>query len=148
MRVFFDASVIIAAMLSPTGGSAYVLKYVKAGKIAGVTSQTVINEILEEDKTKRLKKSKAEIENFIAKSGLVVREEITLEEIEPYQNRVDAEDAHLIAGANLTKCAYLVSLDKKHLIREDIKREFLPLKIVSPKELIEEILTETGTKNS
>ncbi len=148
MRVFFDASVIIAAMLSPTGGSACVLKYVKAGKIVGVTSQTVINEILEEDKTKRLKKSKAEIEDFIANSGLVVREEITLEEIEPYQNRVDAEDAHLIAGANLTKCAYLVSLDKKHLIREDIKREFLPLKIVSPKELIEEILTETGTKNS
>ncbi len=78
----------------------------------------------------------------------MVREEITLEEIEPYQNRVDAEDAHLIAGANLTKCAYLVSLDKKHLIREDVKKEFLPLKIVSPKELIEEILTGTGTKNS
>ncbi len=64
MRVFFDASVIIAAMLSPTGGSAYVLKYAKAGKIVGITSQTVINEILDEDKTKRLKKSKAEIEDF------------------------------------------------------------------------------------
>lgn len=148
MRVFFDASVIIAAMLSPTGGSALLLKYAKAGKIVGITSQTVINEILEEDKTKRLKKSKAEIEDFIANSGLVVREEISLEEIEPYQNRVDVEDAHLIAGANLTKCAYLVSLDKKHLIREDIKKKFLPLKIVSPKELIEEILTGTDTKNS
>lgn len=137
MRVFFDASVIIAALLSPTGGSALLLKYIKAGKIVGITSQTVINEILEEDKTERIKKSKAEIEDFIAKSGLVVTEEVTLEEIAQYQNRVDVEDAHLIAGANLTKCVYLVSLDKKHLIRDDVKKEFLPLKIVSPKELIE-----------
>ncbi len=140
MRVFFDASVIIAALLSTTGGSALLLKYIKAGKIIGITSQTAINEVLEEDKTKKLKKSKAEIENFIARSMLAVREEITLEEIEPYRKRVDVEDAHLIAGATLTKCAYLVSLDKKHLVREDVKRKFLPLKIVSPKELIEEIL--------
>ena len=140
MKVFFDASVIIAAMLSPTGGSALLLKYIKSGKITGITSQTVINEILEEDKAERLKKSKSEIEDFIVCSALVVREEITLEEIEPYKNRVDVEDAHLIAGANLTKCAYLVSLDKKHIIREDIKKEFLPLKIVSPKELLERII--------
>lgn len=141
MRVFFDASVIIAALLSPTGGSALLLKYVKAGKIVGVTSQTVINEILEEDKSKKLKKSKAEIEDFIVRSGLVVREEVTLEEIEEYHNRVDREDAHVIAGATLTKCAYLVSLDKKHLVREDVKKEFLPLKIVSPKELLESIVS-------
>ncbi|MBU3979522.1 putative toxin-antitoxin system toxin component, PIN family [Patescibacteria group bacterium] len=140
MRVFFDASVIIAALLSTTGGSALLLKYIKAGKIIGITSQTAINEVLEEDKTKKLKKSKAEIENFIARSMLAVREEITPEEIEPYRKSVDVKDAHLIAGATLTKCAYLVSLDKKHLVREDVKRKFLPLKIVSPKELIEEIL--------
>src|SRR5574340_412222 len=116
MRVFFDASVIIAALLSPTGGSALLLKYVKAGKILGIISQTVVNEILEEDKIEKFKKSREEIEDFIAKSELVVREEITLEEIREYQNRVDIEDAHLIAGAKLTECAYLVSLDKKHLV--------------------------------
>ena len=70
----------------------------------------------------------------------MVRERVSLEEIRPYKNKVDIEDAHLIAGANLTKCTYLVSLDKKHLIREDIKKKFLPLKIVSPKELLEEIV--------
>lgn len=141
MRVFFDASIIIAALLSPGGGSARLFKFIKAGIIIGLTSQTVIEEILEEDKPKKIKRTKGEIGQFIAESGLIVREAITLREIEPYQNRVDVEDAHLIAGAKLTKCSYLVTLDKKHLLRTDIQKEFLPLRIVSPRELLEEIVS-------
>lgn len=138
MRVYFDASVIIAAILSPNGGSSLLLKYVNLGRIRGITSQTVIDEIL--DKTEKLKKSKGDIQQFIVVSGLVVRESIATEEIEPYQNQVDVEDAHLVAGAKLTKCTYLVTLDKKHLLRSDIKEKFLPLCILSPKELLEEII--------
>lgn len=140
MRVYFDASIIIAALLSKTGGSSLLLEYVKLKKVIGIASQTVIDEIVEEDKFTKLKKSKEEIEQFIARSGLLIRDSITVKEIEPYQDMVDVEDAHLIAGANLTKCAYLVTLDKKHLLREEIKRNFLPLKIVPPKELLEEMV--------
>ena len=140
MRVFFDASVIIAALLSPSGGSSQLLKYVKLGKITGITSQTVIEEILEEDKFSRIKKSKREIEQFIVDNRLIVRKPITIGEIEPYQGLVDIEDAHLIAGANLTRCRHLVTLDKKHLLRPDIQKKFLPLKIVSPGQLLEELV--------
>src|SRR4051794_38009371 len=141
-RVFFDASVLIAAFLSPMGGSALLLQFIKTGDIVGVTSQTAIDEVLEEDKPTKLKKPKQEIERFIVASGLVVREAITRTEIEPYQDLIDAEDVHLIAGANLTNCSHLVSLDKKHVLREDIKERFLPLKIVSPKELLQELFAE------
>lgn len=140
MRVFFDASVIIAALLSPSGGSSLLLKLVRADKIIGITSQTVVEEILEEDKFNKLKKSQDEIEEFIATSALLIRNFISSDEIKPYQDQIEIEDAHLIAGANLTKCSYLVTLDKKHLLNKEIKEEFLPLKIVSPKELIEEII--------
>ena len=112
MRVYFDASVIIAALLSPTGGSALLFQFIKTGTIAGVVSQTVLEEVLEEDKPKRIKRSVEQIEQFIAESGLIVREAITEEEIAPYHDQVDKEDAHLIAAANLTKCTYLVTLDK------------------------------------
>lgn len=140
MRVFLDASVLIAALLSPTGGSSLLLKYVTAGKITGIISQTVIEEILEEDKFTKIKKTKIEIEQFIAQNGLIVRKPITVEEIKPYQDLIDIEDAHLVAGANLTKCQYLVSLDKKHVLRPDVQKKFLPLKIVSPGQLLEEIV--------
>ena len=142
MRVFFDASIIIAALLSKTGGSSQLFKFIKAGIITGITSQTVIEEILEEDKPKKLKKSKEEIVNFITRSQLIIRKPITLEEIEPYQNLIDVEDTHLVAGANLTKCTHLVSLDKKHVINPNVQKKFLPLRIVSPKELIEEIVSD------
>ncbi len=141
MRVYFDASVIIAALLSKTGGSSLLVKYIKQCRITGVTSQTVVDEVLEEEVMKRIKKSKKKIEHFIAQSKLAVRESITAEEITPYKDQVDVKDAHLIAGANLTKCSHLVTLDKKHLLREDIQKRFLPLRIVSPKELLEEILS-------
>ena len=137
MRVFFDASVIIASILSETGGSSKLLRYIRAGKFVGITSQTAVDEVLE--KTQKIKKSKNEIESFIAESKLLVRKKITLEEIQPYSGLVDIEDAHLIAGAKLTGCTHLVSLDKKHILREDIQKKFLPLLIVSPKMLLEEI---------
>ncbi len=140
MRVFFDASVIIAALLSPTGGSSLLLQYIKTRTIIGITSQTVLEEMLEEDKPKKLKRSHEEIGKFIAHSGLIVRESINAQEIAPYKNDVDEEDAHLFAGALLTKCSYLVSLDKKHVVRPDIQKKFLPLRIVTPNELFEEIL--------
>lgn len=140
MRVFLDASVLIAALISPTGGSSLLLKYVAAGKVTGIISQTVIEEILEEDKFAKIKKTKIEIEQFIAQSSLIVRKPITVEEIKPYQDLIDIEDAHLVAGANLTKCQFLVSLDKKHVLRPDIQKKFLPLKIVSPGQLLEKIV--------
>lgn len=140
MKVFFDASVIIAAMLSSTGGSALLFQYIKLGEITGITSQTVIDEVIEKDKAKKLKRSKQDIERFISQSGLLVRKRVTPSEIVTYQDSVDIKDAHLIAGARLTKCAYLVSLDKKHLLKAEIKEKFLPLRIVSPKELLEEIV--------
>lgn len=142
MRVYFDASVIIAALLSPFGGSSQLFKYIKRKVLVGITSQTVIDEILEEDKTIKLKKSEEEIELFIAQSGLIVRESITIGEITSYRGLIDVEDAHLVAGAVLTKCDYLVTLDKKHLLREDIRKRFLPLGIVSPKDLLTEIISD------
>lgn len=141
MRVYFDASVIIAALLSPLGGSSQLFKYIKQGVITGITSQTVIDEILEEGKSVKLKKSKEEIEYFIVASGLIVRESITEDEIIPYKGLVDAEDAHLIAGAVLARCTYLVTLDKRHLLRADIKERFLPLQIITPKELLADIVS-------
>jgi putative PIN family toxin of toxin-antitoxin system len=142
MRVFFDASVIIAALLSPTGGSSLLLRFIKTQTIVGITSQTVIDEVLEQES--KLNKTQGEIANLIAASGLVIRELVTLDEIRPYENLIDKEDAHLIAGAKRTKCTYLVSLDKRHVLRDEVRARFLPLKIVTPKELLRELVSQSG----
>ena len=139
MRVYIDASVIIAALLSPSGGSALVLTYVKQGKIIGITSQTVLFEVLK--KTAKIKKSPAKIHAFINLNRLLVRQPLTISEITPYQKFVsDPKDVHVVAGAKLTKCHYLITLDKRHLLKSDVQKKVLPLQIVSPKEMLEKLV--------
>jgi len=138
VKIYLDASVIIPAILSSAGGSAKLIKFVTLGLVAGVTSQNVIEEI--ERNCVKIHKSPEEIRHFIHENSVLIRKKINPSDIAGYKDIPDTKDAHIIAAALLTKCTYLVTLDKKHLLGEDIKKRFLPLRIVSPKELLEEIV--------
>lgn len=134
-RVFFDASVIIAAILSPGGGSAKLLACAKNKTIIAVTSQTVIDEVI--DHTEKIHKTPEEISSYIKESGMIVRERITQTEIEKVSGIIDSTDAHVLVGSRGAKCQYLLTLDKKHLLRDDVRRLVAPLHIVNPKKLLE-----------
>lgn len=133
-KVFFDASVIIAAILSPTGGSAKLIKLAKNKSIIAITSQTVIDEV--SDHAEKIHKTPEEISWYIKESGLLVRERVTQAEIEKVSAVIDSTDAHLLVGARGAVCQYLVTLDKKHLLRSDVQKIVAPLRIVNPKELL------------
>lgn len=71
-KVFFDASVIIAAIISPKGASFELLKYASKKKIIAITSKTVINEVLANlDKIEHF--SEEELDTFIINNKIVVR---------------------------------------------------------------------------
>lgn len=135
IKIFLDASVIIAAMLSQSGGSAKIIKLGHLGSWAQIVSQTVIDEV--KDHSEKIGKSSEEIDQFIKNNNILVRKRVTTSEIKYLEGLVEYTDAHLIAGANLTKCEYLITLDKKHLLKEDIKNKFKPLKIVNPEEFLQ-----------
>ena len=136
-KIFLDASVIIAAMLSPKGGSAKVIKLGQSGDWIQITSQTVIDEV--KDHTEKIGKSATEIDQFIKEHSVIVRQRMTKSEIKPFIELVDESDAHLIAGSKLTEADFLVTLYKKHLLKEDIKKRFKPLNIVSPEDLLRQV---------
>lgn len=140
MRVYFDASVVITAMLSSSGGSALLLEYVKLRTFVGITSQTIVDEVIE--KAAKIGKSVQDIETFIADSGLLVRKRITRKESQSYQDLLDIEDAHVVAGAILTRCDSLVTLDKRHLLRREVKEKYKSLHFVTPKELLQDIISK------
>lgn len=134
-KVFFDASVIIAAILSPTGGSAKLITFAKNKSIIAITSQTVIDEVT--DHAEKIHKTLEDISSYIKDSGLLVRERVTQAEIKKLSCVVDVADAHLMVGARGSACLYLVTLDKKHLLRRpDVQKMVAPLRIVNPKELL------------
>lgn len=138
IRIYLDASVIIAAMLSPTGGSAKLIQFVRLGAVAGITSQTAIAEI--EENALKIGKTSSETRQFIFNNRIIVRKRINKTEEEPYQGLVEEEDIHIVAGAKLTKCDYLVTLDKKHLLKDEVKKLVKPLKVVNPKEYLEKVV--------
>lgn len=138
IKIYLDASVIVPAMLSSVGGSAKLIKFIKLGLVVGITSQNVIEEI--ERNSVKINKSTQEIRQFIQKNLILIRKKISTGDYAEYKNIIDIKDAHVVAGARLTKCDYLVTLDKKHLLKEDIQKRFLPLKIVSPKQLLKDLI--------
>lgn len=138
MKVYFDASVIIAALLSPSGGSALSISLVQHKLVVGITSQTVIDEVI--NNSSKIHQPINSIHDFISETSLVVRSRLTEEEISPYVNKVAIKDAHVLAGAIRSHCDYLVTLDKKHLLIPSLRDTVPELVILSPKELLERVI--------
>ena len=135
-RVFFNASVILSGLNSPTGGSAKLLLWVKQKKIKGIISQIILEEVIHRAPKLGLKSNAVELQvqsifKFILPPPKAVTtslyKEITL----------DPGDAHVLASCHETSCQFLVSLDQKHIL--SLKHKTLPFHVVSPGELIKQL---------
>lgn len=137
-RVFFNASVIIAGLNSPSGGSAKLLKQAKQKQIIGIISEIIMDEVLRH--SDKLGKSKAEIEKDVKKIFPSISPAPYATEVEKWQKIVlDAGDAHVLASTKESKSKFLVTLDQKHLLMlQNNVKEYC---IVSPKQLIEHLET-------
>ncbi len=135
-KVFFNASVIIAGLHSPNGGSGKLLSWVREKKINGVISETVLDEVEKHtDKTGLTK-------DLAMKMVLALFPQISTapnkKYVEKYHYLVtDRGDSHVFASCETLKVSYLVSLDKKHILI--LTGKIRRLRIVSPKQLIESL---------
>lgn len=133
--VFFNASVILAGFKSPKGGSGKILLWVKQGRIKGIISEIILDEILRNA-------LKIGFDRLVLEKK--IKEIFHIEEA-PKQEIVDQfgriviyfGDAHVLASSKQAKADYLVSLDQKHILSlTDQIKEF---KIITPGELIQKI---------
>lgn len=58
---------------------------------------------------------------------------------------VGEKDAHVLAAALECKAAYLLTLDRRHLITPAVGRAHLPLKVITPGDFLREIAAQTST---
>jgi predicted nucleic acid-binding protein len=132
-KVFFNASVILAGLKSPAGGSGKLLNWCRNQKINGVISEIVADEATRHADKIGVKPAHLQLtlktifsqifdapaEKNAIKFGKIV---------------VDPGDAHILASCYEIKPNFLVTLDKKHLLILQGKIKWI--KIVSPGELI------------
>ena len=140
LKVFFDSSVLFSAIYSDKGASRKLVELVKKKVIVGIITENVIEELKANILKFKTPISSSEIDEFIQQSQFLVREEVSLEEIQPYLNLVEEKDAHILAGAILTKSDFLVTLDKKHLNNKSVKEKVKEVIIISPKEFLLKII--------
>lgn len=132
--VFFNASVIIAGVLSPKGGSAKVINWVKKGKIQGVISEIVFNEVLRH--SDKINKSEEVLASEILKFNFIVAKAPNKLDSKFRKIVLDPGDIHVLTSALQTKVKYLVTLDAKHIL--SLSNKVKGFKIITPGELIKE----------
>lgn len=138
IRVFFNASVILAGLRSTKGASGVLLSWIKKQKITGVISEIVWSEVLRN--THNLGLSQEDTKQWMEKHLLIITAP-EQSKFAPYENRViDAGDIHLFVSTEESKSDYLVSLDKKHVLA--LQKQITLFHIVSPRELIEGVRME------
>jgi predicted nucleic acid-binding protein len=131
--VFFNASVILAGIRSPAGGSGALLKLVQTGTIRGIISEIIVDECKRH--ASEVTKTTETIEHILYRYRFMLIAAPSLKEVKRYISRVlDDGDAHVLASASACHAKYLVSLDKKHILA--VKNNVSEYLIVSPGELL------------
>ena len=133
--VFFNASVIIAGILSPKGGSAKVIGWVKRGKIHGIISEIIFNEVLKN--ADKINKSEEVVANDILKFKFLIVKAPNKLDAKFEKIALDPGDIHVLTSALQSKVKYLISLDAKHIL--SLSNKVKDFKIVTPGQLIKEI---------
>lgn len=133
-KVFFNASVILAGLASPGGGSAKLLGWGQQKRFRGIISEIIADEVMR--RASKLGIGTAQASTMLYRGFAVVMPPPTVDLVDRYKAMViDHGDAHVLASAWASKSDFLVSLDKKHIL--SLKKKIKTVKIVSPGELIE-----------
>lgn len=136
IKVFLDASVIIAGLYSPTGGSALILRLIEKNKIIGLTSQAVLGEV-QRNVVKKMPEKVKYYTELTYNGNITVLDYPDKKDVSLWYDVIEAKDAHVLASCVKSKADFLVTLDRKHFMLPDVQKE-VPFKIVTPKELIEQ----------
>lgn len=139
IRVFADASVLIAATLSKTGSSRVIYELAMSNKIYLILTDQVVKEA-------RLSlKKKYGTEHLSLFYSLIgdVKESILAtpekKEIEVFTDIIlDIDDRHVLAGAMRHNADVLITLDRKHFFTEKIKNAKLSFQIQLPGDFLNE----------
>jgi len=111
VRIFLDASIWLAALGRPEGGSGKILNHCAAGEAIPLVTVGVLAEVRRN--VGKVGATMAELEALVlrVRPFLVA---IRAADLEPWKAVIE-KDRHVIAGAVLGRADFLVTFDRKHL---------------------------------
>ncbi len=136
--VFFDASCLIAAAGSPSGGSAFLLTLCARGLLRGAVSQLVL---LEAERNIAGKLGIGVLNSFhrlVVLTPLAVVPVPPLEERLAYRAVVGEKDDHVMAASVAAGAAFLLTLDRR--LEARVNQAGFPVRALAPGEFIRNVL--------
>lgn len=139
LTVFLDASVILAGLASPNGGSGKLFAAAIKKKLTLITTPLIINEVKRH--LGKLKLKEKQLTDCLNQNLISLKSNPKTELIQHFNKFTqDPNDAHVLAGAISTNCRILLTLDKKHLLTTKAKKALKPIQILSPKEFWQQLI--------
>jgi len=140
--VFLDASVLVAAARSPTGGSALVLEVCRGSRFRAALSARVV---LEARVNIAEKFGEAELVRFYQQLAGLEPEMVSpppSERLAQGASLVGEKDSHVLAAALEGGAGYLLTLDRRHLITPAIQAAGLPVAVMAPGDFLKQVFTQ------
>lgn len=137
-RVFIDTSVLIAAVLSPDGGSRKLFRLAEVGILQLVVGPNVLREADEVIRLKRLS-STPQLAQLLSISGVETSAAPSTRQVGTAKAYVHySPDAYILAEAIQAKPDWFVTHDKEHFLKKRGKID-LPFEIGTPGDLIQRL---------
>ena len=134
IKVFIDTSVLIAGVASLTGASAAVLDLCEAESIQMVISRQVLVEA-DRNFSAKLPGLINEFRQFIRNLVPLMVEDPPAAAVERAAGLIDRKDAAILAAAIESKVEFLITLDKKHFLKQKVQRN-IPIEICTPSDFL------------
>jgi predicted nucleic acid-binding protein len=134
LKVFLDTSALIAGIASSTGSAREILRLAELELIEIEMSRQVIVEADRNIETK-LPDMLYEYREFIKLLAPLLVDDPSRNDIKKYLDLIDPDDAPILAATKLSGVDFLITWDKKHFLKKDIK-PVADMKICSPGEFL------------
>lgn len=144
LRLFLDASVIIAGIASLTGASGIILSLCEAGQVQAVVSEAVLDEC-QRNIQRKLPEMMPRFQRVMKALKLEVVPYPPLEQVRRCERIIHRKDAHILAAAMEARPDYLITLDATHFLKDLSVGQKSGLKIVLPGDFLGEVIKAGST---
>lgn len=135
-RVFFDASALIAASASASGGSAFVATLCTRGLATPLVTRLVLWEAERNLRAKFAASALLELYRLLGALEPEVVPAPTPGAVRLAGAIVSSKDAHVLAGARAGKATHLLTLDRRHFLGPKTREAILPIIVCTPGEFL------------
>lgn len=130
LKVFLDSNVFISGLYSEKGGPGIILDYFISGKIGIITSQKVLNEVIEV-LSEKLQKMIPFLQEFLLSYPPEIIKDAKPENIKKWSGLVNEDDVMILESAMSCQPDYFITGDK-HFFSSPLIEKRSGLKILRP----------------